>query len=253
MKEAITVKPIQDTVPRSIGRSHRFSSGAEFVAWVTGVVLLIICAGTYVEGLASSRLAVRRFLVLQAAARQQVATNDVSLRSPDDLRSLQSSNDLSLWSPGRIDAWRSSLSLPSPPPLAVLRIPKIKLEVPVLKGTDNVTLNRGVGHIEGTASPGTRGNSGIAGHRDGFFRGLKDIVAGDSIVLDTLQGKEIYHVDRIWIVNPREISVLNPTVDRSLTLVTCYPFYFIGSAPQRYIVRATIRSIVPAAAFVPTN
>ena len=99
--------------------------------------------------------------------------------------------DQSLWSPNRVSAWRKALSDPAPVPLAVLRIPKIRLEVPVLPGTDDRTLDRAVGHIEGTAQPGTDGNSGIAGHRDGFFRGLKDITPGDVIELDTLQGKDI--------------------------------------------------------------
>ncbi len=120
----------------------------------------------------------------------------------------------------------------------MLRIPKIRLEVAVLPGTDDRTLDRGVGHIEDTAPPGTDGNSGLAGHRDGFFRGLKDIAPGDAIVLETLDATETYLVERTWIVNPDDVSVLDPTPTRSLTLVTCYPFYFVGSAPQRFIVRA---------------
>jgi sortase A len=82
------------------------------------------------------------------------------------------------------------------------------------------------------------GNSGIAGHRDGFFRGLKNIAVGDVIELKTPRAKEIYRVERIWIVEPEDISVLDPTTTPSLTLVTCYPFYFVGPAPKRYIVRA---------------
>src|SRR6185503_18622734 len=101
-----------------------------------------------------------------------------------------------------------------------------------------VTLDRGVGHIEHTAAPRSDGNSGIAGHRDGFFRGLKDIGSGDAIELETLGEREVYRVDRMWIVDPTDVSVLDPTPTPSLTLVTCYPFYFVGSAPQRYIVRA---------------
>ena len=125
-------------------------------------------------------------------------------------------------------------------PLAVLRIPKLRLEVPVLPGTDDRTLDRAVGHIEHTALPGTEGNAGIAGHRDGFFRGLKDIAAGDVIELETASGKETYHVERTWVVDPDTVSVLDPTPTRALTLVTCYPFYFVGAAPRRFIVRAVL-------------
>ena len=110
--------------------------------------------------------------------------------------------------------------------------------VPVLEGTSDVTLNRGVGHIEDTAMPGTSGNTGIAGHRDGFFRSLKDVGLGDEIELETLQEKQLYRIERVWIVNPEDVSVLDSTPAQSITLVTCYPFYFVGSAPQRYIVRA---------------
>ncbi len=155
--------------------------------------------------------------------------------------------DLSLWDPKRISAWRSSLEEPAPPPLAVLRVPKIGLEVAVLPGTDDFTLNRAVGHIEDTALPGTDGNSGIAGHRDGFFRGLKDVGPGDAIEIETLQGEEVYRVERVWVVYPDDVTVLEATPTRSLTLVTCYPFYHVGPAPQRYIVRA-VRAGGPATA-----
>ena len=146
--------------------------------------------------------------------------------------------DQSLWSQVRVKAWLKASGEPGPAPLAVLRIPKIRLEVPVLPGTDDRTLDRGVGLIEDTARIGTVGNVGIAGHRDGFFRGLKDIVPGDEIELDTLEGKEAYRVERTWVVDPEDVSVLDPTSTRVLTLVTCYPFYFVGSAPLRFIVRA---------------
>jgi sortase A len=146
--------------------------------------------------------------------------------------------DQSLWSPVRVNAWRQAIGEPVPAPLAVLRIPKIRLEVPVLPGTDDHTLDRAAGHIEDTAQPGMDGNSGIAGHRDGFFRGLKDITPGDMIELDTLQGTDVYRVERTWVVKPEDVSVLDPTPKPALTLVTCYPFYFVGSAPERFIVRA---------------
>ena len=95
--------------------------------------------------------------------------------------------------------------------------------------------------------------SGIAGHRDGFFRGLKDIVAGDVIELDTIQGTEVYRVERTWVVSPEDVSVLDPTSTRALTLVTCYPFYFVGSAPERFIVRAVRVGDRPAPSLASTE
>ena len=172
-----------------------------------GLVCLVTWGALFSEGATGARYELERFAAIQAAAEQQTA-----------------SPDLSLWSPARISAWRSTLNEPAAPPLAVLRIPKLRLEVPVLPGTDDFTLNRAVGYIGGTALPGTDGNSGIAGHRDGFFRGLKDIGPGDAIEIETLQSKEVYHVERVWIVTPDDVSVLDTTSARSLTLVTCYPF-----------------------------
>ena len=200
---------------------NRLALLAERGAWVFGLVCLVTWGALHAEYASGTRYELERFAVLQAAAQQQT-----------------SAPDLSLWSPVRISAWRSTLNDPAPPPLAVLRIPKIRLEVPVLRGTDEFTLNRAVGHIDDTALPGTDGNSGIAGHRDGFFRGLKDIGPDDAIELETLGGKEVYRVERTWVVYPEDVSVLDPTPTRSLTLVTCYPFYHVGPAPQRYIVRA---------------
>jgi sortase A len=122
----------------------------------------------------------------------------------------------------------------------VLRISAINLEVPVLEGTDDLTLNRAVGHIDGTPAPGETGNVGIAGHRDGFFRDLRNIHLGNTIDLFTEKGNSRYVVDEIVIVPPDDVSVLAQRSKPALTLVTCYPFYFVGNAPLRYIVRATI-------------
>ena len=152
----------------------------------------------------------------------------------------RASPDFRLWSPQRIAAYKATLVSEASPPLAVLSIPSINLEVPVLDGTDDFTLNRAVGHIEGTPAPGQQGNVGIAGHRDGFFRGLKDVHEGDAIELITQKERARYVVDEILIVSPEEISVLGARSKSSLTLVTCYPFYYVGSAPQRYIVHASI-------------
>ena len=150
--------------------------------------------------------------------------------------------DTSLWSDKRIRAYNESLSHAFGAPLAVLSIPKIHLEVPVFEGTDDVTLDRGVGRITGTARPGQAGNLGIAGHRDGFFRGLKDVTTGDEIKLALPEGEATYVVDQITVVTPQDVSVLQPRPISSITLVTCFPFYFVGSAPERYIVSASLRA-----------
>lgn len=150
--------------------------------------------------------------------------------------------DTELWSPDRIAKYEESLTVPSDGPLAILRVPRIDLEVAVLDGTDELTLNRAVGRIAGTATVQTMGNLGIAGHRDGFFRGLKDVAVGDELELETLIGSSTFVIDDISIVAPTDVYVLAPTDRPTITLVTCYPFYYVGKAPQRYIVRATIRS-----------
>jgi sortase A len=148
--------------------------------------------------------------------------------------------DFSLWAGKRITAYKQALATHMRAPLAVLSIPRLRLDVPVFEGTDDLTLNRGAGRIVGTAQPGERGNIAIAAHRDGFFRGLKDVRPGDRIELVQLRRKFVYTVDNISVVNPGDVTVLHARPQASLTLVTCYPFYFIGDAPQRYIVQASL-------------
>jgi sortase A len=210
-----------DSARRQDAGPHAIAFVAERLAWIVAIAALTVTGSLYFSGVAGERRELTRFAELRAASRLEAARPD-----------------LTFWSPQRIQAWRDTLVSKGPAPLAVLRLPRIRLEVPVLEGTDDWTLNRGVGHIADTASPGTDGNCGIAGHRDGFFRGLKDVAQGDAIELETLRGIELYRIERTWIVGADDVSVLDPTPTRSMTLVTCYPFYFIGSAPQRFIVRA---------------
>ena len=146
--------------------------------------------------------------------------------------------DVREWHPNRVRAWRDALKRLGPTPLATLQIRRLGVSVVVLAGTDDWTLNRAVGHIEGTPKPGDDGNVGLAGHRDGFFRPLKDIAVGDVIEMATDEGVDRYRVTQTLIVSPSDVWVLDPTESPTLTLVTCYPFYFIGSAPKRFIVRA---------------
>ena len=201
---------------------------AEGATWVIGVVGLVAWGTHDVWSRAAARLDVERFVTHRGAA-QQAGTPDQSL-----------------WSPERIAAWRVAVGEPAAGPLAVLRIPRLRIEVPVLAGTSDRTLDRGVGHIDDTALPGADGNSGIAGHRDGFFRGLKDIVTGDVIEVETAKVTEVYRVERTWVVDPEDVSVLDPTPTRALTLVTCFPFYHIGPAPRRFIVRAVLERLPSA-------
>ncbi|HEY5776360.1 MAG TPA: class D sortase [Xanthomonadales bacterium] len=150
--------------------------------------------------------------------------------------------DYSLWSDKRINDYHESQAQRDDAPLAILSIDKLDLKVPVYNGTDEINLNRGAGRIKGTAKVGSPGNLGIAAHRDGFFRVLKDIEIGDSIDMLTHQGKTEFVVSSITIVDPTDISVLAPTDDPTITLVTCYPFYFVGHAPKRYIVKGELLS-----------
>jgi sortase A len=122
--------------------------------------------------------------------------------------------------------------------LGRMDIPRLGVSVAVLQGTSPRILRLGAGHIEGTALPGEAGNSGIAGHRDTFFRELKDIRTNDEIQLQTPAGLLHYEVDWAKIVAPDDVSVLSPSAESTLTLVTCYPFYLVGPAPKRFVVRA---------------
>ena len=119
-----------------------------------------------------------------------------------------------------------------------INISSIGLSSMILEGVDHDTLRRGVGHIPGTALPGEPGNVVLAGHRDTFFRALRNIRKDDEITLETLDGSYRYRVDLIQIVAPEQTEVLDNSGEPTLTLVTCYPFSFVGAAPQRYIVRA---------------
>jgi sortase A len=205
------------------------------VLLVVGIALLGVYLGARIHGAFMSYMAIRSFNASERAATPKTAGE----KAPDI------NANFSLWSRKRIDLYKQSLTERWAAPLAVLRVPKIHLEAPVLDGTDDLTLNRGLGRIANTAKLGEAGNVGIAGHRDGFFRGLKDVGVGDLLDLSLPDRTDTYVVDSVKIVDPHDVSVLEPTTGPSLTLVTCYPFYFVGSAPQRYILHASIVHSVP--------
>lgn len=127
-------------------------------------------------------------------------------------------------------------------PMGRIEIPRLGVSAVIRAGSDARTLRLAVGYIPGTALPGEGGNIGLAAHRDTFFRRLRDIRADDEIRLVTPDGTFSYAVERTNIVRPRDTWVLDRTLESTLTLVTCYPFTYVGSAPQRFIVRAALRA-----------
>ncbi len=214
----------------------RFLPTLERLLFIVGLLMLGIYLGARVHTAVSSRATMEIF------KREQ-------LRSPDQERTVvlaAAKPDFRSWSPKRIQEYENSLVSYYRPAIGIIRIPKIHVEAPLLDGTDELSLNRGVGRIAGTASPGQEGNIGIAGHRDGFFRGLKDIALGDTVEVITQTRTETYIIDNIVIVDPHDTSILRARQRPSLTLVTCYPFHFIGSAPRRYIVQASLADSDPA-------
>jgi sortase A len=216
--------------------------GIEAAAWILGVAMLSTYGGVRYR---------------QALAREAgVAAFEVARREHGDVAGSQTARasgaaavgnrpDMSTWSAQRIHAYRKS-SNASAIPAAVLRIPRLELAVPVFAGTSEANLDRGAGFIEGTARSGGAGNVGIAAHRDGFFRVLKDVQVSDLVLLEQPAATHIYRVATTRIVEPADIAVLGETAVPTVTLVTCYPFYFVGSAPQRFIVQAQLVTPAPS-------
>lgn len=187
--------------------------------FAAGVLILGYCAAVFINGWVSQRYESRRFdNALKLSTQPSAAGSpEISLSATRDLtRSPSSPGDLL----GRIE------------------INRIGLEAMIMEGTDETTLRKAVGHIPGTALPGESGNIAMAGHRDTFFRALRNIRKDDEITLTSLSGSKRYQVDSTMVVEPEDTEVLNDSNSDILTLVTCYPFNFLGSAPKRFIVRA---------------
>jgi sortase A len=119
-----------------------------------------------------------------------------------------------------------------------ISIPRLHLTAMVEEGTDNATLRQAVGHIPSTVLPGQRGNVAISGHRDSFFRGLEDLRKNDEVEFSTPKGTFRYEIESLVVVEPQNTSVLASSAENTLTIVTCYPFHYIGSAPKRFVARA---------------
>jgi sortase A len=156
-------------------------------------------------------------------------------------QSLERSTQRALSKPA-VAAARKALARPPENSLVGrIEIVRVGLSAVVLEGSQSRTLRDGVGHIPGTAMPGAAGNAAFAGHRDTFFRPLERVRAGDEIQISTPNGSYRYRVVSSEVVAPTETSVLDPTSRPSLTLVTCYPFHYIGPAPKRFVVRAELQ------------
>lgn len=202
----------------------------EITAWAVGIGLLSSYAILRVSADWARRDGLQTFQALRHSALAQTpaafpggATDRV---------------DQTLWSQARVRAFRRTTL--EEVPEGVLRIPALDLIVPVYSGTSSSELDRGAGHIQGTAALGSVGNTGIAGHRDGFFRTLNRVKLGQTLYVETLGSTQRYRVTEMRVVAPSDVSVLAPTARPSITLITCYPFYFVGPAPRRFIVRAEL-------------
>ena len=196
----------------------------EIMLWIVGATLLALFAGAQAWGEIERQRDVAAFV----QARQLASAHDAIRAQPVTDRSVGIAPVT-----GPL-TWQS----PADAVLAILRIPGIALEVPVGYGTDEWVLLRGAGLVEGTGLPGSNGNVAIAAHRDTYFRALKDLALGDRIELAMLDRTQTYVVTGLSVVEPTDVHVLADTGEPVLTLVTCYPFYFVGHAPQRFIVRA---------------
>jgi sortase A len=215
-------------------RLRCFLVRSERLLFIVGTIFLGTYVAAQLHAEIASRIELWRFQLLQQVALDEGFQLEESQRYEEKV-------DFTLWAEKRIEEYKRSLLVDWDPPLGLLRIPRIGLEVVVMEGTDELTLNRGVGRIAGTAEIGEEGNLGIAGHRDGLFRGLRDLRVGDNLELVRPEGRDLYEVKEMDIVEPEDVYVLQDRTYTSLTLVTCYPFYYVGHAPYRYIVHGALK------------
>ncbi len=198
--------------------------------WIERALLLValVCLGAYAYAWADAKYTQYKEekLLEEALARQQARVTPAS--ESDSLGAFQEARSPE---PPREPGPQGSL-------VGRIEIPRVGVSAIVLEGVDKKTLRRGVGRIPGTSVSGEDGNIGLAAHRDGFFRGLRDIRKNDIVTLKTVEGTYNYQVEWTEVVQPQDTHVLDETEGPAITLVTCYPFSYVGPAPQRFIVRA---------------
>jgi len=197
----------------SVCRPHRVLRHLERALMIVGVVALGYCGWAWAES-----------FLYQSFENRELEKILASAPSPEAARAVGVTN--------RVIAPGSTIGR--------IEIPRLGVTAIVRSGSDARTLQLAVGHIPGTAFPGEAGNVGLAGHRDTFFRKLRDIRTDDVIEVVTAEGRFTYRVQRTDIVQPSDVWVLDPTKEPSLTLVTCYPFSYVGAAPERFVVRAAL-------------
>ena len=234
----------------------------ERLLWISGAVLLSIFIGHLTLGELQRAHAVAAFksqhsAVSTVAAATIPAQATPTTKTTDSATGVSATSDpsgevagfgdkvappdQSLWSSGRIASYAESLKADTSEVIGLFSIPRLDLEVPLYDKASDLHMDRGIARIEGTSQPGAAGNMGIAGHRDGYFRVLKDIKFGDELIVTSVNGPQTYVVEQLMIVDPSSVEVLDQTEETAITLVTCYPFYFVGHAPERFIVRAVLQ------------
>jgi sortase A len=211
--------------------SQSGSRALEIACWAIGAALVML----YFSARAVAAFERQEAIAIFTEARLSAETAPAS-RHPHVILT----PDQSRWSQTRKQRYAELIGSPESTelPAAVLRIRSVQLEVPVYADSNERNLNRGAVLVSGTAAPESDGNVAIAAHRDGFFRALKDVTVGDVVEVESASHRRLYRVTELSIVAPTDTSPLRGTAQPAVTLVTCYPFYFVGSAPQRYIVRA---------------
>ncbi len=206
---------------------------AEVVCYVLSLLLIFFYCIVRAAGQSASSADVTSF---------ELALNRGAPPAYDPLAS-EVQTDFSNWSDARKQAYAALTQAGQvEEPIALLEVNSVQLKVPVYADSSESHLNRGAGVIDGMALPGKGGNLGIAGHRDGFFRALKDVKVGDVVAVRMKERSYRYRVSAVAVVDEHDNSLLHDSFDPTLTLVTCYPFYYQGNAPQRYVVQATFES-----------
>jgi len=198
--------------------------GASIVNWKRPLSWALMCSGA---------------VLLAAGAREILESRLEQAEISDSWKHVAASHEVPRDVSPSLPPAKPILPIHKGDPIARLSIPRLDAGMFVVEGTGKRELRRGPGHLEGTAFPGGRGNCVIAGHRDTHFRILKDVKRGDEIEFDTEQGQKFrYRVTHVFIVSPSDTRTLDPTKNAVLNLVTCYPFYYVGSAPKRFVVHA---------------